>query len=402
MQLTNGNLYWQKKSKIDKTYPYLTNNKTCDILVIGGGISGALSAYFLAKEGANVIVVEKNIIGYGSTSASSAMLEYQLDIDMCKLEKIIGQTQTKRIFSLCLEAIENIEKIDKLFEKNAGFARQDAIYFSNKFMQKGAMTKEFETRKKAGFNTSFLNTHDTLALNSGILTKNASGIINPYAFTQGLFEYLSKMSNVSIYENTKIEDVKCGYENVVCKTNNNFKIKSDNVIFSSGFETLRYLPDSQVDIYKTFTIVSKQIDLLKNINTDFTAKDMSEPSHCIRFTKGNRIIYGGENIKYSEKLLNKKYLLNVANDKYKKLFSFMQKTLYNIEDIPIEYAFNTTFASTKDTLPIIDELPGMPNCFCNLGFGTNGILYSTIGASMLKDAIKGLYTKDINMFKANR
>ena len=59
MQLTNGNLYWQKKSKIANTYPYLTGDTTCDVLVIGGGINGALTAYFLAQEGANVIVVEK-------------------------------------------------------------------------------------------------------------------------------------------------------------------------------------------------------------------------------------------------------------------------------------------------------------------------------------------------------
>ena len=44
----------------------------------------------------------------------------------------------------------------------------------------------------------------------------------------------------------------------------------------------------------------------------------------------------------------------------------------------------------------------MPNTFCNLGFGQNGILYSVIGADMLRNAIKGLYTKDMNMFRVDR
>ena len=100
--------------------------------------------------------------------------------------------------------------------------------------------------------------------------------------------------------------------------------------------------------------------------------------------------------------MNEKVLKSVANDKYKKLYNILDKTLYNIPNIEIEYAFNSTVANTRDSLPIIDEIPGMPNTFCNLGFGGNGILHNVIGGNMLKDAVKGFYTKDMNMFRINR
>lgn len=402
MQLTNGNLFWQKKSKIQKTYPYLTHDTNCDVLIVGGGITGAITAYFLAKEGANVIVAEKNIIGYGSTSADLALLEYQTDVDMYKLEKMIGENQARRVYKLCLDALDKIESIDKEFEQNTGFKRQDSIYYTNKFMQKATIAKEFEIRKNAGFNTELLESHRTLNLSSAILTRRASGIMNPYVFTQGLFDYLSNMENVQIFENTKVEDIKCKAESVDCKTNNDFKISADHVIFTCGFETLKLFKNIPLDVYRTFTIVSKPIEELKKFETNFTAKDNSEPYHSMRFTPTGRVFFGGENIKYTDKLADSKYLVNVANDKYRRLYTTMQKTLSNIEDIPIEYAFNSTYASTKDGLPIIDEMPNMPNCFCNLGFGSNGILHSVIGADMLKDAIKGYYTKDMNMFRVNR
>ena len=86
MQVNNGNLYWKNKSKINKIYPYLTHDIKADVLVIGGGIAGALTTYFLAKEGANVVTVEKNIIGFGNTIADTAALEYQLESEMSKLE----------------------------------------------------------------------------------------------------------------------------------------------------------------------------------------------------------------------------------------------------------------------------------------------------------------------------
>lgn len=401
MQFTNGNIYWREKTKIQKTYPYLTHNTSCDVLIVGGGITGAITAYFLAKEGLNIIIAEKNIIGYGSTLATAATLEYQLDLNMYKLEKMLGANTAKKIYKLCLDAIDKIEKINSKFDKDTEFERQDSLYYSNKFMQKSSMSKEYNIRKSAGFDALFLEKHNAINLNSAILTKDASAIFNPYEFTQDLFDYLNSFENVSVYENTEIIDIIPKYENVICKTNNDFKIVSNNVIFTSGISTLKYI-NIPMDIYQKFIIVTKPIEKIKNMNVNFTARDTSEPYHNIRFTKTGRIIFSGEDIKLSDRRLDEKYISSIAKNKYRRLYSTMEKTFSDIDDIDIDFAFNGTCPMTKDSLPIIDEIPNMPNCFCNLGFGTNGILYSVIGADILKDAIKGFYTKDMYMFKINR
>ena len=405
MQKTVENVYWKKKSKVQKIYPYLADDISTDVLIIGGGIAGALTTYYLAKEGVKVTVVERNIIGYGATSTANAILEYQSDMDMYKLENIIRQKQSRRVFKLCLDAIDMIEDIDNEFEKPTGFKRQDSIYFTNKFMQKSNMSKEFLVRKNAGFDTSLLDSHAVLNISSGILTKNASAIINPYMFTQALFEYLSKMKNVKIYENTEIKEIKTMFDSVECITSNGFKITSNSLIFTTGVETLKYINNPNIDLYKTFTIVSKPLiekEYMKDSTINFTARDSIEPCHYIRFDNNGRIIFGGENTKLTEKFMDNKYFYNVSNDKYKKLNTSMNKLFSNIENIPIEFAFNSTYASTKDGLPYVDEIPNMPNCFCNLGLGSNGIIYSAIGAGMLKNAINGLYTKDMNIFRINR
>lgn len=113
MKINNGKMFWQDISKIQKTYPYLSYNAKADILIIGGGIVGAMTAYFLAKEGAKIIVVDKNIVGFLGTLATPATLEYETDMEFFKLEKMIGETQAKRIYSLCYDALNNIEKLDK-------------------------------------------------------------------------------------------------------------------------------------------------------------------------------------------------------------------------------------------------------------------------------------------------
>ena len=268
------------------------------------------------------------------------------------------------------------------------------------------MAKEFEARKNAGFDSTLIDSHTLLNINTGILTKNGSAILNPYEFTQDLFEYLNSYENVRIFENTNVEKIKCFLNGVECRTNNNFKIKSNSLIFTSGIDTLKYIEnDDLIELYKTFTIVSSPLiekEYLKNRNVNFTARDIVEPNHYLRFDNNGRIIFSGENTKYNQKFLNKKYMTNVANEKYKRLSNYLNKLFNNEYKIPIEYSYNSNYVGTKDNLPIIDEIPDMPNCFCNLGYGSNGILYSAIGASMLKNAINGLYTKDMNMFSINR
>jgi glycine/D-amino acid oxidase-like deaminating enzyme len=400
MLLTNGNIYWTKKDKINKKYEYLSSNIKCDVLIVGGGISGAITAYYMAKKGLNVVVIEKNIIGYGSTAATTALLEYQVDIDLYKLDKIIGKHNAKRIYELCLKSIKEIENIVKEINSDCDFEIKDAVYFTNKLLQRGSIIKEYEERKKAGFDVYFEEKNESLDFNCCIRTKNGSAVINPYKFTCDVFNYLSKFPNVKIYENTRLDNVEYK-EKIKITTNNNFVINTDKIIFCTGFETLKYIKTDIVELYKTFTIVTKPIKNTSEFDFSFTARDMCEPYHYIRFTKDNRILFGGEDIKITNKMIDLDYINNISSDKYSKLYKDLCR-IFNIKEIDIDYSFSGTFANTKDTLPIIDEIDGKSNTFVNLGYGANGILYSVIGAKILKDAVDGLYTKDISMFRINR
>ena len=45
----------------------VTLNETCDVVVIGGGIVGSATAYFLATKGFSVMLIEKNMGPYPET-----------------------------------------------------------------------------------------------------------------------------------------------------------------------------------------------------------------------------------------------------------------------------------------------------------------------------------------------
>src|ERR1700741_3353554 len=108
MELVAGYPYWLIKSGLLFEYPKLLGNTKCEALIIGGGISGALSAYYLTRAGIECIVIDARSIGLGSTFASTSLLQYELDIPLHKLKKIVGTKQAIRAYQLCGEAVDKL------------------------------------------------------------------------------------------------------------------------------------------------------------------------------------------------------------------------------------------------------------------------------------------------------
>jgi sarcosine oxidase, subunit beta len=63
--------------------------KTAEVVVIGGGISGAATAYYLAKKGVkNVVLIEKEYISSGATGRCGAGIRQQWGTEMnCIISK---------------------------------------------------------------------------------------------------------------------------------------------------------------------------------------------------------------------------------------------------------------------------------------------------------------------------
>lgn len=100
MDLRSGYPYWFVKNGLINSYPSLTENITADIVVIGGGVSGALCSYYLQKAGADEVVVDRRHIGLGSTCASTALLQYEIDTPLLKLIELVGEVSATKSYLL--------------------------------------------------------------------------------------------------------------------------------------------------------------------------------------------------------------------------------------------------------------------------------------------------------------
>ena len=410
MNIHEGNFLWNMETGIIKKYEYLASNKRCDTLVIGGGITGALTAYMQAKSRAHVIVVDKNILGYGATLKTDGVLLREMDITNLK-KKSIDNGKLLKYNKLCSAAMENILNIIseisededcKKYINLLGLKEMDVMYYSNKLTNKYYIYKLFERLGENNNKIEYLEQDPLLNLRSAILIPKNGYTINPYVLTALIYMYLSKKNNVEIYENTYVEKINAKEEGVECTTSNRFKIDSKCVILACGINTLKYMENNNIDVYKQFTIVTERVDQKEAKNMDIIAKNISNTSTIVTFTKDNRIILSGENIKETERLQDKNYFNYVEKGRYKRLYQTLNKVVPLINPPKVYKCFYSMYLETKDLLPVIDELENMPNVFVNLSVGKNGIVESMIGANMLKDVYKKYHIKDMYLFRENR
>ena len=113
MDLTTGLPFWLVKNGLPYDYPQLDKNINCGVVILGGGITAAINAFILIEAGIPCVLIEKRSIGLGSTIATTALLQYQLDTPLSKLINLRGEEQARKAYLLCAETIGTLANISK-------------------------------------------------------------------------------------------------------------------------------------------------------------------------------------------------------------------------------------------------------------------------------------------------
>ena len=81
----------------------------CDALIVGGGITGSLIAERLTRQGLDVIIIDRELPGRGSTAASTSMLLWEIDRSLTQLTEIYGFERASRAYLASLHAVARLE-----------------------------------------------------------------------------------------------------------------------------------------------------------------------------------------------------------------------------------------------------------------------------------------------------
>lgn len=400
MDIKSDHPFWPTYNGLLKSYPSLQQDDVCDVIVLGGGITGALMVNKLTEEGLDVVLLDKRDVAMGSTSASTALLQYEIDLPLCKLIESIGREDAERSYWVCHESIDKLESLLATLDGDAGFQRKKSVYLASTEEDVPDLEKEFEARQRAGISVELLTASDIASKFSfqrpGAILSHQAAEVDSYRLAHLLLERAQK-NGARIYDRCGMTDYDTSSGEAIIAAEGGWKVHAKHVVFATGYESVEYLPKKVVNLKSSYALVSEPLQHFDGWWDRALLWETARPYFYMRTTSDGRALIGGvdhpfRNPASRDALLPKKKEL------------LMKKFAELFPRIPIEVAYSWagTFGETKDGLAYIGSVPDRPLCHFALGFGGNGITYSVVAAEMIRDAILGRHNKDACLFRFDR
>lgn len=398
-QYVKGKCLFTKNTSYYQQYNYLTKDSVCDILVVGGGVTGAIAGYYFSKNGINTIVIDKSRIAHGSTSITTSLLQYELDDNANELKSVISDERIKRSYELGLFALDEIEDFVAEHGNSFDYKRVDSLLFTSKKSEITQMEDEYNFRKKCGFNVEYVTPETNkfgFDIEAGVLAKKGGATIDPVKFAHSLLSEGTK-HGMKVYENTEARKITYHNDYAEVETEYGFTIKCKKVVCATGYNPFLFTNRKFATMSTTFNIVTAPISNSLNALSNIVARDNHNPYHYFRTTTDNRIIMGGEDIRFEPDFDND----SLCEKSYGRLEHILHNLLPNI-DTKIEYKYCGAFATTKDNLGFIGADNKHSNLWYCLGYGANGILFAILGGYFLSKLYLGNKDENMSLFKVDR
>ncbi|HEY1921597.1 MAG TPA: FAD-dependent oxidoreductase [Tepidisphaeraceae bacterium] len=400
MDLRGGQSLWINLGNECLLRPPLQDSIQCDVLIIGSGITGAMLAWHLAGRKLDVVVIDRRPIAAGSTPASTALLQYDIDTPLVKLRRKLGREHADAAYKSSRKAISDAAALVRHLGSDCDFAQRPSLYLAKNEKDVSLLNAETKARQELGLEVEYLN-RESLAKRFSIqrpaaILSHVAFQLDPWKFTKHLLiaaEYLG----AKIFAQTKLLPIHG--DHLLHQTQDGRRITAKHVIWATGYEAPEQFPEIKdlCQLNSTFVVATRPIPANRLWPKKSLLWDTGDPYLYARTTHTNQIIIGGKD----ESFQNAKKRDALIPAKSRSLLRAFRR-LYPIEDVQIETAWAGTFAQTKDGLPFIGQLSKYPNCHFALGYGGNGITFSLLAAQIIRDDILQYPNPARELFSFNR
>lgn len=398
VDIHNGSVYWPLTLPNKKIRQAPDKLEKYDVIIVGGGISGSLTALAFVEAGLKVAVLDKRQMSTGSTMANTGLLQYSNDIMLHELIDQIGEEEAVRFYQICYEAVYQLKMIAKRLPSAADFIMRPSICYASTEKDVPKLKKEYESLKKHGFPCDYweqeeLSKHMTFS-KAGALVTYDDAEVNPYKFASGVLDIVEEKGG-HLFEFVEVQDVFTIEDCISIRTPVG-EFSSNHIIYTTGYETVPIGKRIGADINRSYVMVTKPLAEFTHWHEQALIWETARPYLYVRTTAENRIIIGGldEEIAQAPQLDLIEERGDILLKKLQDLFP-----QYNLET---DCVYGATFGESMDNLPFIGQHPTKEKHYYLLGYGGNGTVYSMLGSHILRDLIMTGHHPDAHLVELNR
>ncbi|MGE0790848.1 MAG: NAD(P)/FAD-dependent oxidoreductase [Sandaracinaceae bacterium] len=371
-----------------------------DVVIVGAGVSGAMVAEVLADGRRSVLVVDRRRPVGGSTLASTALIQHEIDTPLYVLARTMGMRDASRAWRRSVEAVSAIRARVQRLQIACAYRDVSALYLAGDAYGSRALASEVAARREAGIEAELLRSAElrerygidrTAAIRSAV-----SARANPVQLTAGLLR-AAEARGAIVVRDTEITDVRSSRRRVYLATGDGRLLVADRAVFCTGYEMLEAVRHEKHAVSSTWVVASRPHLPRPDWLTRHVLWEASDPYLYVRTTRDGRLIVGGEDERDAHAHASPRTLREKSVTLCEKA-----RALLGVEIGKPDYAWAAPFGTTPSGLPFIDEVPGMPRVHAVMGFGGNGFTFSQIASELVARAVDGRPDPDADLFGFDR
>lgn len=185
----------------------LHGDTRCDVCIVGGGIAGMCSAYWLTNAGRSVIVLDDGPIAGGETQRTTAHLSNEIDDRYFEIERMHGERAARICADSHTAGMEALERIARDENIDCQFERLDGYLFLPPGESEDVLYKELAAAHRAGL-TDVERVSRVPAFDSGpALRFPNQAQFHPLQFIAGVARAI-EAKGTRIFTGTHVEQIK--------------------------------------------------------------------------------------------------------------------------------------------------------------------------------------------------
>jgi glycine/D-amino acid oxidase-like deaminating enzyme len=401
MDLTSDHPFWALKNGIPAAYPAIDSDQRCEVAILGAGITGALVAEALTADGHEVVMLDTRDICFGSTSASTALLQYEVDTHLTDLIERHGARIAGMAYRSCHESIDLLEQKVKELKIDCGFNRRPSVYLASRETDWPILQKEAGARRAIGIEVEEWDAETVKERfgfeRAGALKSSQAAEVDPYRFAHGLLA-AAHNRGARIYDRSEVTRIRTDEHSLTLETCRGFTVTARQLVVATGYEATELFDIGRfVDLRSSFALASEPLAEGEFWWERCLLWESARPYFYLRTDCQGRAIFGGEDVPFRHAKARDK-LVHQKAAKLEKLFH----GLFPAIQMEPAWAWGGTFGETEDGLAYIGSYEKHPRCLFALGFGGNGVTYSMTAAEIIRETLKGKKHEFAEAFRFDR
>lgn len=360
---------WHDSTKLP-SFPEQSGDIRTDVLIIGGGIAGLLTAYFLKERGVDCVVVEKERICSGVTGNTTAKITSQHGLIYAKLVKSFGEENARKYLIANENALRRYEIMSRKID--CDFERKDSFVYSTDNRKK--LIDEMQALDRIGFKAE-------LSESLPLPVKTVGAVRFPKQAQFHVLKFLSAVSkDLTVFENTFVREM-IGTDAVT----NTGKIHAKRVVCTTRFPFINKHGLYPLKLYQHRSYVLA-LENAKNVNGMYVDEEKTGMSFR---NYGDLLLLGGGGHRTGKKGGN-----------WNELRRFQKLHYPNAKE---KYFWSAQDCMSLDSVPYIGQYSkNTPDFFVATGFNKWGMTSAMVAAEILADLITGKKNDLADLFSPSR